>query len=239
MHRKNGWIILLLVVAVLPAAACSSGSGTTHKVEPAHIEPIEGTDLSRVELTQKAADRIAIETVPVREEQVVRKRTYGGQVVETGGSALVRVALHEGDLAKVDRDQPAVIRPMEEGAAGWMGQVVEAPDPGDQGRALYCAIVTEETAFKPDQRVFVEVAMGSAEMKKIVPFDAVLYDLHGKTWVFTSPEPLVYVRAPITIDYVEGDLAVLSEGPPAGTEVVTAGASEVYGAETGIGGGGH
>jgi len=88
--------------------------------------------------------------------------------------------------------------------------------------------------------VYVEVStVSSGATPKIVPYEAVLYDLNGQAWVFTNPEPLVYVRAPVTIDYIEGDLAVLSEGPPAGTEVVTAGASELYGAETGIGGGGH
>lgn len=240
METRRRWMLLLLIVAVLPLAACRSLSGTTDKVEPVHVEPIEGTDLSRIELTQQAAERIAVQTVPVREEQVVRTRTFGGRVVETGGSALVRVALHESDLGKVDRDQPAVIRPLEEDAAGWMGQVVDAPDSKEATTALYCSVVTEETAFEPEQRVFVEVSMsGSGAAQKIVPYAAVLYDLHGETWVFTSPEPLVYVRAPITVDYIEGDLAVLSEGPPAGTEVVTAGASELFGAEIGIGGGGH
>jgi hypothetical protein len=160
--------------------------------------------------------------------------------VETGGSALVRVALHESDLAKVDRGQPTVIRPLEEGAAGWMSQVVDAPDPKEGISALYCVVDTDQTAFVAKQRVFVEVSMiPSGPMQRIVPYDAVLYDLNGKAWVFTNPEPLVYVRAPITVDYIEEDLAVLTEGPPAGTEVVTAGASELFGAETGIGGGGH
>jgi hypothetical protein len=240
MQRTNRSIVLLLVVAVLPLAACSSGPGTTGKVEPAHLEPIEGTELSRIELTERAAERLAIQTVAVREEQTVRKRTFGGQVVKTGGSALVRVALHESDLSKVDRGQPAVIRPLEEGAAGWMSQVVDAPDPKEANSALYCMVDTDQTAFVAEQRVFVEVSMvPTGATQKIVPYDAVLYDLNGKAWVFTSPEPLVYVRAPITVDYIEDDLAVLSEGPPAGTEVVTAGASELFGAESGIGGGGH
>jgi hypothetical protein len=67
----------------------------------------------------------------------------------------------------------------------------------------------------------------------------VLYDVHGETWVYTSLEPLIYVRHSISVDYIEGDVAVLSEGPPAGTEVVMAGAAELFGAEAGIGGGGH
>jgi hypothetical protein len=73
---------------------------------------------------------------------------------------------------------------------------------------------------------------------KVVPYAAVIYGVHGETWVYTNPEPLVFIREPITIDYIEGDLAVLSEGPPAGTAVVTVGGSELFGAESGIGGGG-
>ena len=240
MRQRKRWMVwVLILIAGLQLVACGP-SEPPHREEPAHVVPIEGTDLSRIEITEKAADRIAVQTVPLREEQLVRKRTFGGQVVETGGSALVRVALHESDLGKVDRGQPAVIRPLEEGAAGWMGQVVNAPDPKEAATALYCVIDTDQTAFVEEQRVFVEVSMASSgAMQKIVPYAAVLYDLNGETWVFTNPEPLVYVRAPITVDYIEGDLAVLSEGPPAGTEIVTAGASELYGAETGIGGGGH
>jgi hypothetical protein len=52
--------------------------------------------------------------------------------------------------------------------------------------------------------------------------------------VYTNPEPLVFVRHAIVIDYIEGDLAILSEGPDAETAVVTVGAAELYGAETGV-----
>jgi hypothetical protein len=70
---------------------------------------------------------------------------------------------------------------------------------------------------------------------KIVPYAAVLYDVHGNTWAYTNPKPLTFVRHAIHIDYIEGDLAVLSDGPPSGTEVVIVGAAELFGAETGIG----
>ncbi len=72
---------------------------------------------------------------------------------------------------------------------------------------------------------------------KVVPYAAVMYGVHGETWVYTNPEPLVYIRDLITIDYIEGDLAVLLEGPPVGTEVVTIGGAELFGAENGVGGG--
>jgi hypothetical protein len=72
------------------------------------------------------------------------------------------------------------------------------------------------------------VAQGS---NLVVPYGAILYDTKGDTWTFTNPSPLTYVRAKIVVESVEGDRAILSQGPPAGTTVVTVGAAELMGAE--------
>ena len=82
-----------------------------------------------------------------------------------------------------------------------------------------------------------EVAMESVRGTEqlTVPYSAVMYHFDGTTWTYTNPEPLVYVRAPIEIDFIEGDIAVLSAGPDVGTVVVTVGAAELYGVEFGIG----
>ena len=66
---------------------------------------------------------------------------------------------------------------------------------------------------------------------KIMPYSALIYTSDGKTYAYRSPEPLTYVRQEIKIDRVDGDSVVLSEGPPAGTEVVTVGTAEVYGTD--------
>jgi hypothetical protein len=65
----------------------------------------------------------------------------------------------------------------------------------------------------------------------IIPYDAVIYGADGNTYAYTAPEPRTFVRQEISIDHVDGDSAMLSDGPPAGTEVVTVGAAEVYGTE--------
>jgi len=67
-----------------------------------------------------------------------------------------------------------------------------------------------------------------------VPYSALWYNAKGDAFVYVVTEPLSYVRAAITVDYVEGDKAVLSAGPEAGTEIVTVGVAELYGAETGL-----
>lgn len=67
--------------------------------------------------------------------------------------------------------------------------------------------------------------------KLIVPYLAILYDSQGKTWVYTNPEPLAYVRQPVTVARIDADVAQLSAGPAPGTTVVTLGAEELFGAE--------
>jgi hypothetical protein len=71
----------------------------------------------------------------------------------------------------------------------------------------------------------------------VVPYAAVIYDAEGDTWAFVELESGTYQRAPITIVSVDGDTVRLSEGPEAGTEVVTVAAAELVGVEAGISGG--
>jgi hypothetical protein len=52
--------------------------------------------------------------------------------------------------------------------------------------------------------------------------------------VYTNPERLSFVREAITIDFIERDQAYLLEGPEVGTAVVTLGAAELFGTETGV-----
>jgi hypothetical protein len=85
-----------------------------------------------------------------------------------------------------------------------------------------------ETALVRDAQV-------QGKLRKVVPYAAVFYDLNGKTWVYTNPASLTFVRASISVDYIDGDLAVLLEGPSSGTSVVSVGSPELYGIEFGVG----
>ncbi|HWC70337.1 MAG TPA: hypothetical protein VG993_04155 [Actinomycetota bacterium] len=91
-------------------------------------------------------------------------------------------------------------------------------------------IVMEESAV---ERLGIEtVPVEQRGSRLVVPYDAVYIDAHGGFWVYTNPEPFEYVRAPIDIVKETSTQAFLSEGPPAGTEIVTVGAPELYGSET-------
>jgi hypothetical protein len=96
-----------------------------------------------------------------------------------------------------------------------------------EGTDFQRVILTEKAA----QRLDIKTAEVSGTS---IPYAAVIYDTEGNTFVYTNPAPLTFVRAPIMIDRIEGDQAVLSEAIDSGTSVVTLGVSELYGAETGV-----
>jgi hypothetical protein len=90
------------------------------------------------------------------------------------------------------------------------------------------------------QRVGITVqpvrAAGRTGVREVIPYSAVVYDIDGSTWTYVNTAPRTYVRQPITIAAIQGDLALLSAGPPVGAPVVTVGAAELLGTEYKISG---
>jgi hypothetical protein len=173
MRGSGRWIVVVPMLAGLQVSGCHGKSHGSAHAAPAHVEKIEGTDLKKVTLTAKAAERLGIETSSVNAYV-----TQGGAIATAGDS----------------------------GGATLQG------DP--RTRAMRSA---------------------TAGSRTVVPYAAVLYDSNGDAWVYTNPEPLVFVRHRIKIDYISGDRAVLSEGPAVGTAVVTLGAAELFGTEFEVG----
>jgi len=114
----------------------------------------------------------------------------------------------------------------------------EEAAPGDatvrpvSGTELSEVTLTKEAARRLDIKT---EAIGTAEAGTRIPYAAVLYDPEGITWTFVNTEGRTFVRQRIAVDRIDGDMAFLTRGPPAGTNVVTVGATEIYGAELGVG----
>lgn len=105
---------------------------------------------------------------------------------------------------------------------------------GENG--INTVILTEKGAERiqvANAPVVAEESNGASHL--VVPYSALIYDNYGGEWVYTSPEPLTYIRAEVTVDFVEGDKVFLSVGPDAGTEVAIAAVAELYGTDTGVG----
>ena len=144
MRRTNLFIFGAVLVTGIGLATMNQVSATVDEaghVEAATIEPVEGTSLNRLTLTDRAAERVGLETTLVADQQV------------------------------------------------------------------------------------------DGKIQRTIPYSAVIYDADGGAWAYTTSEHLIFVRDEISVERIDGDTAYLSEGPAAGTEVVTVGAAELAGAE--------
>jgi hypothetical protein len=93
---------------------------------------------------------------------------------------------------------------------------------------------TEEGAARTALKT---AAVRRSGRRVVVPYEALIYAGDGTSYVYASPKPLTYDRTEVVIDRVRGSRVLLAEGPRVGSQVVTVGASEVYGTELEIAGG--
>lgn len=106
--------------------------------------------------------------------------------------------------------------------------VVEPIDGTDLGRLTLTASAVERLNIQT-------TTVASAGSGLVVPSAAVIIDPAGVYWVYTNPEPLVFIRQELQAVREEGRQAFFVAGPGTGTSVVTIGVPELYGAEFGIG----
>ena len=101
------------------------------------------------------------------------------------------------------------------------------------GTDLNNVILTAQAAKRLDiQTVIVQEENINGVRRIVIPYAAVLYEANGNTWVYVNIKPLTFVRQAITIDYIDGDHAILSKGLAADAIVVTTGAAELFGSES-------
>jgi multidrug efflux pump subunit AcrA (membrane-fusion protein) len=117
-----------------------------------------------------------------------------------------------------------------------LDDINDVEDDPDGAPVLYYEVSAAGHNLVPGQDVRVKLSLvEDGSLRKVIPYSALIYDLDGSTWIYISPEPLVFMRQPVTVDFIEGDRAILSDGPSAGTMVATVGVAELYGADTGVG----
>jgi cobalt-zinc-cadmium efflux system membrane fusion protein len=153
----------------------------------------------------------------------------------------VRVPLYEGIISDLNQNSTATIQNLSEGQGGATaaGHLVSAPvtsDPSTASSELYYEIPNEDGKFMPGQKVNVSLALQQTEKNLVVPYAAIVYDMNGGQWVYTNPEPNIFVRKRVEVKNISDSLAVLARGIEPNTKVVTAGAAELFGTEFG---GGH
>jgi len=221
---------LVLLAAVLCAPACGYSAAAQDEGDaPAQVEAVEGSDQARVVVTPRAAGRIGLRTAPVATGAVDRTLVVPGTV--TGGAAgaplAVRVTLPATAAVSVDAAQPA--RVLELG--GERDLVAPALDPAASGTERTYRLDGARGLVRAGDRLRVQLAVRGGGQRLTVPYSAVIYWIDGGTWVYVRTAPLTFRRAPVEIDRVDGGVAVLRRGPPAGTPVVSVGGEELLGTE--------
>jgi RND family efflux transporter MFP subunit len=151
----------------------------------------------------------------------------------------VRVPVYVGDLPDIDPAAEAQVgdlaaRPGESYVPARPAAAPPSANPTAGTVDLFYALDNRQADYRPGQRVGATLALRSEADSLTVPWAAVLYDIHGGTWVYEQTGERTFARRRVAVRYVVGDTAVLAHGPTPGTRVVTAGAAELFGTETGF-----
>jgi RND family efflux transporter MFP subunit len=150
----------------------------------------------------------------------------------------VRVPVYAGDARSVDENQRATVRRLGDVQAPILATRVTAPLQGDPSAAsvdLYYSLSSNAGTLRPGERVLVDLPLTTTEQGLVVPETAVLYDIHGATWVYEDLGGNAYTRRRIEVARHAGDRAVVRRGLSEGVKIVTAGAAELFGTEFGAG----
>jgi RND family efflux transporter MFP subunit len=124
------------------------------------------------------------------------------------------------------------------GSDAVIARPIDAPpsaDPNSGSIDLYYAVDNARERFRPGQRVGVVLSLRGDAPRLVAPRAALLYDANGGSWVYEMRDAHTFVRRRVDVADIVGDWAVITQGPPADTRVVTAGAAELFGTEFGVG----
>jgi RND family efflux transporter MFP subunit len=183
------------------------------------------------------------------EDGLVRNvQALDGQTVPAGAALFelidlrrvwLRVPVYVGDRPELAAERDTTVTNLAErpGVKPRTARPVPAPPVANPQSAtvdLVYELENPEGLLVPGQRVAVTIPLRGDEEALVVPWSAVIHDIHGNTWVYEAVGPHTFARRRVQVRHVVPPLAVLAQGPAVGTAVVTEGVAELYGTETGF-----
>ncbi len=152
----------------------------------------------------------------------------------------IRVPVYVGQLDQIVTNATALIGELgkPKTADNLTAKPVVAPPSADSLSStvdLYYEMKNKDGHLHPAERVGVTLPLKGESESLVIPWGAVLYDMHGTAWVYEQTEPTVFRRQRVLVKYVVGELAVLASGPDVDTEIVIDGTAELFGTEFGTG----
>jgi RND family efflux transporter MFP subunit len=151
----------------------------------------------------------------------------------------IRVPIYAGQRRAIDTSAQASVneygRPAADARAASYAAAPPSADPQAATVDLYYEIDNADGLLYPGQKLAVTLAEQTTAAALVVPRSAVLYDIHGGTWVYEQTAPQTFVRRRVEVQFIDQERAILAQGPSAGAKIVTQGAAELFGTEFGIG----
>lgn len=233
----------------------ADGAGSARAVEEAKAD----RDTAKAELDAAKSRTGILESAPLDSDVAVTLRApedgvvrvvsalpasmvpAGAPLVEiVGTTALwVKVNVFVGEMRSVRLGASARVRPLTAKPASTDPEAlpVAGPptaDPTTSSFDIYYAL-PKDADFRPGERVTVTVPYGGEAPAIHVPESAVVRDVSGTAWVYVTASDHGFERRRVEVDGVDEQGIRVASGLPAGTQVVTTGASELFGTEFGTG----
>ena len=220
----------------LAAKALEAAMSRKKLLDELKLEGDSPTDLPPIHIEAPHAGMIR--TMNVASGELVASGTPLFEVMKFD-PVWVRVPVYAGEAAELQESASATIRSLadESAGAGVVAKKASAPPSAAALSStvdLYFELPNSSASYRPGERVSVELPRRGQEKSLVVPWSAIMHDIHGGTWLYEQTAERTYVRRRVQVRHVTGDLAVLKEGPKPGTKVVTAGAVELFGTEFGF-----
>ena len=185
--------------------------------------------------------QVALAEAGLRTAQA-RRELLGPPVldVSTPQVCWVRVPVYVGDTAKLDSKAQASVGGLAAATATTTRPATPVPAPPSANAAAatvdwFYEVSNKDGGLQLGQRVGVAIPLRADEESLVVPWSAVVHDVHGGTWVYERSAPQTYTRRRVQVKHVVGELAALDGGVKPGTSVVTTGVAELFGTEFGAG----
>lgn len=171
-----------------------------------------------------------------------RRELLGPPVLEASNPKRlwIRIPVYVGELQRINPTAEASVGSLDGRPESMRipARPVTAPPSANAAAAtvdLFYEVPNPDGVLRLGQRVGAMLTLKDDEDSLVVPFSALVHDIHGGAWVYEKSAPQSYTRKRVRLVRVVDGHAVLAGGVKPGSQVVTTGVAELFGTEFGAG----
>ena len=214
--------------------AKASHDAAVQRLQQVNARPLEAD----VQMTVAAPANGIIRQVHVAAGQAVASGAPLFEVVDFS-RVWIRVPVYAGDAAQFRNLTSVTVEGVDGAGPARKAVRVPAPPSADPLAVtvdLYYELPNSDGQLRPGQRVSVQLPAPLKVRSSLqVPAAAILYDIHGGTWVYVAEPEHTYRRQRVEVLDTQGSSAFLARGLTRGALIVSSGAAELFGTEFGAG----